>query len=296
MYDRWADDYDVYTEAITINIARGLGAFGFIAAQTSVSNQTFTNITISIVPPSNPVWGQATTASVQAPGMDMSNARTVWEIQGQEPGFGTGTNYGFKPMYNMRQWIEAEVQWPDGRRAFASNTFNTASATNVVWIDDKLPPGAVVNEDTNTTISSYYWNWTTTNAYSGVVAHKLSPYSGGEHQSYFVTPTPTISIGSSDTIYTWIYIDPSQAAPSEVMVEFMDENGNWNYGAYWGSNLMFTYLPNLHLEGSVPASGTWVKLTVPASDIALGGHSLRGMAFALYNGSATWDLTGKTSP
>jgi len=194
------------------------------------------------------------------------------------------------------QWATNGYRWATTDCHKATRRDPRYTATNVVWIDDKLPPGAVVNEDANGTITSYYWNWTTTNSYSGVVAHKLAPYSSGEHQSYFVTPTPTMSVGSSDTIYTWIYIDPSQAAPSEVMVEFMDENGNWNYGAYWGSNLMFTYLPNLHLEGSVPASGTWIKLTVPASDIALGGHSLRGMAFALYNGSATWDLTGKTSP
>jgi hypothetical protein len=45
-----------------------------------------------------------------------------WEANGQEPVFG-GQTYTFSPgPQDGAYWVEAEVQWPDGRRAFATNS------------------------------------------------------------------------------------------------------------------------------------------------------------------------------
>ena len=58
---------------------------------------------------------------------NLSAARIVWEAQGQEPAFGN-QSYTFTPgPSNGLYWIEAEVQWPDGRRAFATNSITIST-------------------------------------------------------------------------------------------------------------------------------------------------------------------------
>jgi hypothetical protein len=50
---------------------------------------------------------------------DLSAARVVWEAAGQEPSF--GETFSFTPGAG-NYWVEAEAQWPDGRRIFATNS------------------------------------------------------------------------------------------------------------------------------------------------------------------------------
>jgi hypothetical protein len=45
--------------------------------------------------------------------------------------------------------------------------------------------------------------------------------------------------------------------------------------------------------GSLPLTGQWVRLEVPAIQVGLEGKTLNGMAFTLYGGRATWDYAGK---
>ena len=52
---------------------------------------------------------------------DLTGARIVWEARDQQPVF--GRTFEFAPVNTGSQWIEAEVEWPDGRRAFAVATF-----------------------------------------------------------------------------------------------------------------------------------------------------------------------------
>ena len=60
--------------------------------------------------------GPPMTATLQVPGLDLTGARVVWEARDQEPHY--GTSFTFTPTNSGSQWIEAEAQWPDGRRAF----------------------------------------------------------------------------------------------------------------------------------------------------------------------------------
>jgi len=48
--------------------------------------------------------------------------------------------------------------------------------------------------------------------------------------------------------------------------------------------------------GPLPALGQWVQLKVPANQVNLEGSTLKGMAFTLYNGRATWDAPGRLVP
>ena len=66
--------------------------------------------------------GQPLTVTLNVADTNLAGARIVWEAAGQEPVFGT-QSYTFSPgPSNGTYWIEAEVQWPDGRRAFATNS------------------------------------------------------------------------------------------------------------------------------------------------------------------------------
>src|SRR5439155_25237801 len=46
----------------------------------------------------------------------------VWEARDQEPVLDTNL-FAFAPTNYGAQWVEAEAQWPDGRRAFAAADF-----------------------------------------------------------------------------------------------------------------------------------------------------------------------------
>jgi len=61
------------------------------------------------------------------PGLDLRQARVVWEAQGEEPAF--GSTLALTRTNGDPAWIEAEAQWPDGRRVFAVTNFAAGAAT-----------------------------------------------------------------------------------------------------------------------------------------------------------------------
>jgi hypothetical protein len=131
-YDRWADFWNVYTEASTVNTVRNFAVTLWLAAQTSLTNQAWrsTNAVISTSANAKPV-GQPVTVMLEVADTNLSGARIVWEARDQEPAFG-GLDYTFTPMLNEgAHWVEAEVQWPDGRRAFATNVVMVTASTIV---------------------------------------------------------------------------------------------------------------------------------------------------------------------
>ena len=102
------------------------------------------------------------------------------------------------------------------------------------------------------------------------------------------------SVGVADTLFAYVFLDPANP-PSEVMLQWYD--GTWEHRAYWGSNSIAwgtDGTASRRSMGALPAAGQWVKLSVPASEVGLEGRTVRGMAFTLYGGRATWDYAGKT--
>lgn len=134
IYDRWCDFFNVTTEASTTDTARSFAVAAWLAAQTSLGGQSWrwTNATI-VVPPGPRQAGQPLTVALQVADTNLSEARIVWEALDQEPTFG-GSSYTFTPgLQEGPCWIEAEVQWPDGRRAFATN-FVIVSTNAPPWL------------------------------------------------------------------------------------------------------------------------------------------------------------------
>ena len=288
-YDRWGDAFNVTTEASSDDTVRNLATAAYLAAQTSLKTQSWTSASATINPPTDVVpVGQPTTLTWNVPGIDLSNAKIIWEGRDQEPAY--GPTFTFTPANNGAQWVEAEAQLPDGRRIVASATFN-ANSPNVVWVDDNVPTGGQTSADGGDS-----WNWigASPGAYNGSTSHQ-SNLGSGLHEHWFSFATSTLDVATNDTLYSYVYLDPANP-PTEIMLGWND--GTWEHRAYWGANSI-SYgqdgTVSRHYMGALPTAGQWVRLEVPASVVGLGANVLNGMDFSAYGGRVTWDYAGKTS-
>ena len=105
----------------------------------------------------------------------------------------------------------------------------------------------------------------------------------------------TLKVSKGDLLYADVYLDPANP-PREVMLQWND--GSWEHRAYWGENLITWGTDNSasrRAMGALPPVGSWVRLAVAASAVGLDGREVRGMAFALSNGRATWNRAGTLS-
>ena len=161
-----------------------------------------------------------------------------------------------------------------------------------VWVDDSLPAGAVPVSDREG------WNWVTAWpwSFSGSTSHQSANLEG-MHQHYFQWATEKMTVNAGDTLFAYVYINPS-SPPRQVMLQWHSDAQGWNHRAYWGENL----LPwgtdgtiNRRRIGNLPAKAQWVRLEVPADMVGLEGQTVNGMAFSLFDGKATWDYAGKSS-
>jgi len=162
---------------------------------------------------------------------------------------------------------------------------------DVVWVEDALPAGAIAGAD-----GGDAWSWITSSPapFSGTKATQ-SNISAGSHQHFFDNATAKLPILTGDTLFAYVYLDPANP-PAEIMLQW--NNANWEHRAYWGANKI-TYgvdgTVSRRYMGALPAAGQWVRLEVPASAVGLEGSSLKGMAFSLHGGRATWDAAGKSN-
>jgi len=128
-YDRWADTFNTTAEATVMDMGRSLGTYTWLLTQTPGTNSAVVHTlgTITGVPSTTPA-GQPVTAQFQVNGIDLKNARILWEATDQEPFIGPA--FTFSPKNPGEQWIEVEAQLPDGNRLFGTNYFSaTASAS-----------------------------------------------------------------------------------------------------------------------------------------------------------------------
>lgn len=119
-YDRWGDSFNLSQEFVIINQARALAYLSWLMAESNIKTQAWKaasaqitavpNATASSIPPGG------TAFQLVSSGLDLSNARIVWEAAEREPLF--GKTFTFTPA-SKTNWIEAEAQLPDGRRVFA---------------------------------------------------------------------------------------------------------------------------------------------------------------------------------
>lgn len=286
-YDRWADAYNVSTEFVHVNQGRGLLASAFLATLTPAKDTAWKSGTVTIAAPTTTVEVGSLVELKLNTSLDLTGARIVWEAREQEPAF--GPTYAIQPKSTGEQWVEVEVQWPDGRRAFAHGTFQ-ADASVVKFVDDALPAGAYAS----TSSGGDTWNWVTSSPtpYSGTKAHQTTGGSTGNKEHSFVGASSPMEVGTGDKLFAYVYVE---AGTTEIMLHWFDGT-SWDHRAYWGANNIgygTTGTASRYNAGALPATGQWVRLELPASAVGLEGKKVTGMCFSAYGGGATWDLTGR---
>lgn len=169
-----------------------------------------------------------------------------------------------------------------------SNALGGGSSREVVWFDDIWPAGAQTNASGGDS-----WNWVALPVYSGLTAHQST--GTGNQQHFFSYATDTFPVNTGDVLIAYVYLDPANP-PQQVMLQWNADS--WEHRAYWGSSIN-TYgvegTVSRRAMGSLPELGRWIRLEVPAAQVGLEGSVLKGMAFTLYGGRATWDRVGKLS-
>jgi hypothetical protein len=181
-----------------------------------------------------------------------------------------------------------------------------------VWVEDATPQGGYEMGDNE------WWNWTSYwydgNGWGGQeiyphsgrawdpLMHVSDLVAGNLHQHYFMSSVATMRPGVGDVLYAYINLDSSYP-PSEVMLQWyvIDENGygSWEHRAYWGADLIAAGQngrQSRYALGTLPASGQWVRLEVPASAVGLEDKIVEGMNFTLFGGRAAWDSAGTMKP
>jgi hypothetical protein len=122
-YDRWGDTFNTSTEFVAVQQARGLAWLAFLMAQSPLKDQPWRSATAKItgLPPAVAV-GAKVRVQLEVAGMNQAGARILWEARDHESVFGAAME--ITPVHPGPQWIEAEAEWPDGRRAFAAAAFS----------------------------------------------------------------------------------------------------------------------------------------------------------------------------
>jgi len=179
----------------------------------------------------------------------------------------------------------------------ATLTITDNDSTDFVWVDDALPDGAIPGAS-----PTGAWNWVSTDPppHSGTLAHQ-STLVAGFHQHYFRGATPPLQVQTGDTLYTYVYLDPSNP-PRELIIAWNAgtlASADWHHRAYWGEDLIdkgVNGTDSRRYMGPLPPTGQWVRLEVPASAIGVEGAAITGISFGLYDGRVTWDTAGVISP
>lgn len=116
-YDRWADTFNLSTEFVILNQARSLAYLAWLMARTPLKDQHWKSADARIAFQPSEKSSAQLTATIEAPGVDLKDARIVWEWQDHEPEW--GKTIQMPPLKRGSRWVEAEAQLPDGRRVFA---------------------------------------------------------------------------------------------------------------------------------------------------------------------------------
>ncbi len=228
-YDRWADNFNVTTEFVAVAQARGIASIAYLATLTATKTQPWKSTTARIIGvPTEIGTNGLITATMQVDGLDLNGARIAWEARDQEPAY--GSTFTFHPVSYGDQWVEAEAQWPDGRRAVAAISFfatNSLPTVSVVATD----PGATEGEDT-----AYYTFTRTGNTSSALtVNYKFSGTAGkwsDFRRAQGDMPESIIIPAGAQTVTLTIYaVDDAEEEVTETAILTIQADATYNLGS-----------------------------------------------------------------
>jgi hypothetical protein len=158
----------------------------------------------------------------------------------------------------------------------------TTKPTEVIWLDDKLPPGAKPGG-----------KWKIAGppdqpVFSGALSHTDDEASHGAVQHTVLGLK--VPVAPKDTLFAYVYLDPEHP-PKEIVLQFHTAGEGWNHRAAWGEN-QIPFKPKVKV-GELPKTGEWVRLEVPAEKIGFAKPGVvDGLSFDTWAGRAYWDKSG----
>jgi hypothetical protein len=164
-----------------------------------------------------------------------------------------------------------------------------AYQADTVWFDDAPPSGATLDEQGGDS-----WNdWDAViSPYSGSLALHSASVSG-MHQMSFTDSPVSLSVNAGDVLYAYVYLNPTDL-PTQLMLQWKTSSSSWDHSVNWGAEDLY-FGDYYQFSSTLPPSGKWVRLEIPAALVGLEGQTVTGFAFTLNNGTATWDRVGKLS-
>jgi hypothetical protein len=121
-YDRWTDMIDTMTEFVVMDMGRSYASLAFWMARGPLKNQSWKPVAGQITGINDDIQaGKASSFTLTAPGLDLSDAQVIWEVRDLQPGMGNPGS--IVPKSAGEHWIEAEALLPDGRRVVAASNF-----------------------------------------------------------------------------------------------------------------------------------------------------------------------------
>lgn len=241
LYDRWADTWNVNTEAVVADQARGLACMAFLMTKTPLKDQPWTSAAAQITGlPSQAAVSQPVTASLQVSGMSLTNASIIWESKDLEPG--SGKTFTLAAKNAGTQWVEAEALWPDGRRVFAQASYQaggsgtpppipTVSVTATDASASETPPdnGTYTFTRTGATTAALTVNYSVSGTATGGTDYNALPGSvtipaGAASATATVTPIADTLTEGTETVIVGISANAAYqiGAPSSATVNIAD--------------------------------------------------------------------------
>lgn len=155
---------------------------------------------------------------------------------------------------------------------------------DTVWVEDALPSGA----------SPFgTWHWDTSQKASGTKSHDEPGASRLRQHGFVDAWSGPLAPSATDNLVCYVLIDACDP-PRELMLQWSD--GGWEHRAFWGEDLIDWGTAGTESRvnmGPLPSTGEWIRLEVPASAVGLGGVTIGGVSFVLYDGHAWFDRSGK---
>src|SRR5581483_5762998 len=239
-YDRWGDSWNVTTEASTDDTVKNFATAAALAAMTSTKTQAWTYANGNINVAGTPSQGQPLTVSLSVPGMDLNGARIVWEAQGAEPSY--GSSFTFTPTNYGSAWIEAEAQWPDGRRVFAVTNFFAGNSLPTITVAAANPNAQIGTTNYGVFTFSSTSAALTVNFELAGSAVKWDDYRRPEGD---MPQTVTIPAGASSVSMNIKGIGNETSANPETVLLTLSANQAYNLGSpyFTTMNVTTAYIP-----------------------------------------------------
>ena len=119
------------------------------------------------------------------------------------------------------------------------------------------------------------------------------PAAPGLSYHLFHSAATSFEVQVGDVLFAEVFVEADQPA-EELMLQFYDGQ-NWDRRAFWGAdkiNVGQIETASRRQMGELPKTGEWVRLEIPARELELEGHSIRGVNFTQFSGNCLWGRIG----